>query len=342
MSDIKRMLSSAYQTPNKKFAFFTAKNDDVIGKLVGVKNWDWTPQETINVEPYYWNTHTLALAMGCRTRRTSEGKEWVQPLITYPAQVADIQVPDPLDGRTGEIIEDLEDMLMETPDDTLIRLPDIQSPLGVAELMWHPDTFYMALLSNPEQVHELLRKITEFIIAYVQEIQAILDNRLNPACFPEIWSDPIGYYIADDTNSLVSPEMHLDYSVRYINQITEACGPVHYHSCTWKRSYFDNIRKIKNLKAVNWAVNTSDDPAEILREFSGDYLLCPHIGADSHLSEVFSGYGFKDEADLTAYFLDHMRENTCLYFWFQPELVQKSEVMMRIYRLLKDHGYAPL
>jgi hypothetical protein len=338
---VKNQLLSAYKSPHSKFAFFAAKNDAAFGKLIGVKNWDWTPQQTVNAEPYFWNTHTIALAMGCRTRRTSEGKEWVQPRITDPAQVAEIQVPDPLDGRTGEIIEDLEDLLLQTPDDTLIRLPDIQSPLGVAELMWHPDTFYSALLSHAQQVHELLGKITEFIIAYVQEIQAVLDDRLNPACFPEIWSDPTGYYIADDTNSLVSPEMHLDYSVRYINQITEACGPVHYHSCTWKRAYFENIRKIKNMKAVNWAVSTSDDPAEILREFSGDYLLCPHIGADSHLSDIFLSYGFKDETDLIAYFLDNMRDNTCLYFWFQPELVQKSEVMLRIYRLLKDRGYAP-
>ena len=338
---IKARLQEAYQNPNQRFAFFTGKNDPDFGKAIGKEQWDWTPQETVNVEPYYWNTHSIALAMGCRPRTTSEGKEWVEPLITSPEQVQKIVVPDPLDGRTGEIIEDIEDLLLQTPEDTLIRLPDIQSPLGVAELMWRPDSFYMALLTNADEMHALLQKITDFIIAYVGEIQAILGDRLNPACFPEIWSDPAGYYIADDTNSLVSPEMHLDYSVHYINQITESCGPLHYHSCTWQKDYFDNIRRIKNIKAVNWAVSSSDDPAEIIAEFSSDYLLCPHIGVDSHKGEVLSAHEFQDEAELIDYMLDHMAEDTTFYFWLQPELVRKTAVMEKIYRLFERNGFLP-
>ena len=340
-NDIKLQLLDAYQKPTQKFAFFSGKNDPDFAKVVGKPHWDWTPQETVNFDPWFWNTHTIALAMGCKPRITSEGKEWAAPLIRSPEQVDKISVPDPLDGRTGEIIEDIEDVLLDLPEDALIRMPDIQSPLGVAELMWRPDSFYMALLTSPNEMHQLLQKITEFIIAYVGEIQAILGDRLNPACFPEIWSDPTGYYIADDSNSLVSPEMHLEYSVRYINRITESCGPLHYHSCTWKRAYFDNIRRIKNIKAVNWAVSSSDDPADIINEFSGDYLLCPHIGVDSHSSEALSGNHFQDQAELVAYMLDHMVENTTFYFWLQPELVQNTKVMKKIYALFESRGYTP-
>ena len=311
------------------------------GRSINRARWDWTPQETLNIEPWFWNTHTLALAMGCSSHRTSEDKEWVDPLILDPAQVNDLEVPDPLDGRTGEIIETIQELMIDLPEGTQIRLPDIQSPLGVAELMWHPDHFYLALLTHPKEVHLLLDKISKFTISYIQEIQAILGNRLNPACFPEIWSDPAGYYIADDTNSLVSPEMHLDFSVRYINQITEACGPVHYHSCTWKKPYFDNIRKLKNIKAVNWAVNTSDDPADIIKEFSGEFLLCPHIGVDSFKGESVLQHNFANETALVVYVLDNMQENTCLYIWFQPELVQDVEKMLPIYRLLESNGYTP-
>ena len=336
---IKNRLLAAYANPNEKFAFYTGKNDPNFGRHIGLDAWDWTPQDTENVEPFYWNTHTLALTMGSEPRFTSEGKEWVESIITDPVDVKNIKIPDPLDGRTGEILEDIEDLMLEIPGETLIRLPDIQSPLGVAELLWHPDFFYMALLTHPDEVHELLEKITQFTISYIQEIQAVLGDKYNPACFPEIWSDPQGYYIADDSNSLVSPDMHLDYSVRYINKITEVCVPVHYHTCTWRRPYFDNIRKINNIKAVNWAVNTSDDPANILKEFSGEYLLCPHIGVAAHKGEALLPHNFKDEAELLAYFLDNMQDNTTLYFWFQPELVGKTTVMKEIYNLLDERGY---
>ena len=340
-NEIKQRLRDAYNDPTQKFAYFSGNKNVEFGALVGKEQWDWTPQETENIEPWYWNTHTLALALGSKPRLTSEGKEWATPMITRPEQVEMIAVPDPLDGRTGEIIEDIEDMLLELPDDRLIRLPDIQSPLGVAELLWHPDTFYQALLTSPNEMHQLLQKITDFIIAYVGEIQAIVGDRLNPACFPEIWSDPAGYYIADDTNSLVSPEMHLDFSVRYINKITNVCGPVHYHSCTWKAAYFNNIRQLYNIKAVNWAVSSSDDPADIIAEFSGDYLLCPHIGVDAHASEELRKHRFADESELIAYMLDHMHDNTTFYIWLQPELVQKTRTMKKIYSLFESRGYAP-
>lgn len=340
-NQIQEKLSAAYANPTQKYAFFTGKNNADFGKSIGKPVWDWTPRNTMNIEPYFWNTHTLALAMGCSTHQTSEDKEWVDPLITDPAQVDDLLVPDPLEGRTGEIIEIIQDMMTETDPDTLIRLPDIQSPLGVAELMWHPDYFYMALLTNPDEVHTLLDKISDFTISYIKEIQNILGPRLNPACFPEIWSDPAGFYISDDTNSLVSPEMHLDFSIRYLNKINAACGPVHYHACTWKKAYFDNIRQIKNIKAVNWAVNTSDDPADIIKEFSGDFLLCPHIGVDAHKGESVQSHGFKNEKEFMEYMLAQMCENTTFYFWFQDELVADTKKFMPIYRLLESEGYTP-
>jgi hypothetical protein len=36
-----------------------------------------------------------------------------------------------------------------------------------------------------------------------------------------------------------------------------------------------------------------------------------------------------------------MQENTSLHIWFQPELCEDVEQMVRIYRLLEERGYAP-
>lgn len=335
-------LNAAYQNPDQKFCFFTGQNNTKVAEALGVKQWDWTPQPTANIEPYYWNTHTIPLAFGCKPIFTSEGKEWLEHLIKDASQVRDIKVPDVYEGRTGEILEIASKIKEELPEDTLIRLPDIQSPLGVCELMWD-DSFYMALITHPDEIRALLDKITEFIIQYVNAFKNILGDQYNPSCHPQVWSDPSGYYISDDVNSMVSPEMHASLCVDYINRITEACGPLFYHSCTFTDPYIENMKKVKDKKLINWSVGTSMDPARIIKIFSGETFLAPHIGKNCYQEETFLNMEqtFKCEVDVIRYFLDSMRENTTMNIVLHEGLLEDVELTKEIYYLFKEYGYIP-
>ncbi|MGC9343130.1 MAG: hypothetical protein ACP5E3_10540, partial [Bacteroidales bacterium] len=202
-------------------------------------------------------------------------------------------------------------------------------------------SLYITLLTNPVELHDLLHKITEFIILYIKEIKNILGSRYNPACHPQVWSDPEGYYISDDANSMVSPEMHEEFSIEYINKITGELGPVFYHTCTYTHAYLENIRKVKDMKLLNWSTGTSMDPAKIIRENSGKVLMAPHIGEGTHREEnmIKAGHDFQDESELVQYFLDSMQENSSLYLCFEESLFKKPEVFRKIYWLLEERGY---
>lgn len=337
-----RKIQEAYLHPERKSCFYTGQNNPLVAKALAVSKWDWTPVKTANVEPWSGSTHTLALAFGCEAIFTSEGKEWISPLISEAAQVGDIEMPEVWSGRTGEILHRMKEMMQELPPDTLIRLPDIQSPLGVAELMWD-QSFYLALLTDPALVHQLLEKITLFTISYINEIKKILGSRYNPACHPQVWSPPEGFYMSDDVNSMLSPEQHMEFSINYINRISRELGALFYHSCTWTEPYFENMGKLEGVRAINWSFGTSADPAELMERFSGKYLLIPHIDRGVHLEEGITRLdkGIQSEYDLTKYLLDHMQNNTSLYIWFQPDLCQDVEQMKKIYALMQERGYAP-
>ncbi len=339
---MKNTILNAYQNPSTKFCYFSGAKNQELERILKVDTWSWTPDFPSLVEPWYGDTHTIALAMGCNKKFTSEGKEWVEPIISNVDDVHKIEIPDVYSGRTGEILNRIAEMRKDADNYPYIRFPDIQSPLGVAELMWDSD-FYLALITNPEEVHLLLHKITHFTIIYIKELQRILGETCNPCCFPHIWSSPEGYYIADDTNSMVAPEMHLEYSVNYINHITDAVGPVHYHSCTWLPKYFENIKKVNNSKAMNWSIIVSCDPAEILKAFSGTHLLAPHIHLNMHkeMKDPALINLFRSEYDIVKYLLDNMLDNTTLYLNFYEDLVQDTEKMLKIYNLLYKHGYTP-
>ncbi len=341
--NLKQAIIEVYKNSGKKACFYTGQNNSDVAKALGVEIWDWTPQASVNVEPWFWNTHTVALAFGCEPTFTSEGKEWIKDLITDVDQVKDIEIPEVWAGRTGEILREMEVLKEKLPKETLIRLPDIQSPLGVAELMWD-QSFYMALLTNPEEIHLLLEKIIAFTIKYVKEIRNVLGERYNPSTHPQVWSTGEGYYISDDVNSMISPEHHLEYSIEYINRITKELGPLHYHSCTWTEPYFENIAKLENVKVANWSFGTSADPAELIKRFSGKFLLAPHIDLNVYREQGVASLNrnLNCAYDLTKYLLDHMLENTALYIWFQPDLCEDIEQMKRIYKLLDDYGYTPI
>ncbi len=222
-----------------------------------------------------------------------------------------------------------------------MRNPDIQSPLGIAELMWD-DSFYAALLEEPDAVHALLDKITAFQVDFVRAIQAAAGSRYNPCGFPLVWAAGPGTMVADDSMSLISPAMHAEFSVPYLNRMAREAGPLYYHSCTWRRPYFDNLRRLERVRAWNWNPGNSDDPAELIRAFSGTAVLALHLTADMHrTTDVLRlGRDFADEADFLRYCLDAMTDTTCLSWWFS-DIVRKGPVMDRIYDLLHERGFTP-
>jgi hypothetical protein len=334
---IERLLD-AYARPGQRAAYYSA-NGAVTGseRVNATPHWDWTPQAAAGVAGV--STCMFPLALGCRSVLTSEGREWVAPRITDWREAAAVRPPDVWDGRTGEVLRNIEHLAATLPAGGRIRQPDIQSPLGVAELMWD-QSFYVELIEHPAAVHGLIDRVTDFIISFVKEVRRVAGRRLNAAGFPPVWADEAGTMLADDTMSLLSPAMHLEFSVPYVNRIAESAGPLFYHSCTWRRRYFDNIHQIRNVRAYNWNPGNSDDPAAIIAEFSGRAVLAPHICLDMHRDNDLLGFAFADEADLLRYMLDAMGGHTCLYFWFS-NVVQKGRVIERMYDLLDARGHSP-
>ena len=337
---MKAILRDAYAHPDRHGFYYSANGaEPASARLREMEHWDWTP--AVARYPGGASTCHIALAMGARPIVTSEGKQWVAPCISDPAQVADIPVPDPWDGQTGVVLRSIQETLADLAEGEQLRMPDIQSPLGQAELMWG-EPFYFALHEHPGAVHELLGKLCDFTICYIKEIQRLAGDRLNPAGFPPVWAEGTGTMVSDDSMSLLSPEMHREFSMPTVSRIAAECGPTFYHSCSWWPRYFENLHELPNTVAVNWNPANSADPAEMIAEFSGKWVLALHLTAEMHRNRdvVALGRDFADEAAFLEYILDSMRDDTCMYFWLS-NITRKEGAIDRVYDLLRDRGYAP-
>jgi len=337
-TEMAQLLREAYANPQKHNVFYAGLSITGSERLNALGRWDWRPSHSQGVDT--GSTILFPLALGCTPCYTSEGKLWIEKLITDPAQATDFTVPDIHEGFAGEVLRRYRATRDEYPDAS-IGMPDIQSPLGVAELLWD-ESFYTAMLDEPEAVHAVLEKTTDFIIKFIQEVQRIVGPCLKPCAWPGIWSEGPGTMVADDTMSLVSPAMHAEFSLPYLNRMAAACGPLYYHSCTWREPYFANVKAVENVKAYNWNPGNSDDPARIMREFAGRAVLAPHLVIDMHLdNDVLKlGRNFADEFEFFRYMLDNVPENGCTYFYFS-DICIKGEIIERIYDLLHERGYTP-
>lgn len=339
-SEMADRLLHAYANPSKPAIFYSGAGQRTASeRLNALPHWDWWPGRVIGNDCS--STILFPLSLGCPPVRTSEGKEWIDKIITSPQQARELRVPDVYEGRAGTALRNLERLVGQLLPGQQVGSVDLQSPLGVAELMWD-ESFYMALIEDPAAVHALLNKITDFIIAFIREYQRIAGERLMPVSWPPIWASGRGTMIADDTMSLVSPAMHAEFSLPYLNRIADACGPIFYHSCTWRRPYFDNIHQVRHVAAYNWNPGNSDDPAVIMREFGGKALLAPHLVIGMHRdNDVLAlGRDFRDECHFLEYMLDSVPANASACFAF-TNICGKPDQIEKIYDLFDARGLTP-
>ncbi len=337
---MRKRLQQAFDTPTTGGRFYSANSAPTASqRLNDLPGWDWTPARTHSVPGA--STCLFPLALGCPPKPIDDTRIWIEPLIKDIAQIKDLPVVDIHDGQTGIVLDNLRQILHQLPEGDRVRCCDIQSPLGIAELMWN-ETFYFCLMEQPEAVHRFLDYITDFQIAFIHEFQRLAGDRYNPCGFPLIWAEGTGCMIADDTMSLVSPQMHAEFSLPYVNRIAESCGPIYYHSCTWREQYFDNVHQVKNVRSYNWACGDSVDFSIIAHEFGGKALLAPHLVIDMHKEKGAQAWNrtFEDEFDFFRYMCEATPEDAAMSFWFS-NIREKPHIIERIYDYLHERGHTP-
>ncbi len=143
---------------------------------------------------------------------------------------------------------------------------DVARYRGVTNLL-------MDLLERPEFMHELVRKLTDISLSYLEQVEALdlFDN--NPTdlhCTPvrtddlpskdfdgnhlkreDIWGRGFAQIFAS-----VSKKMHEEFDIEYMKETIGQCGLVYYGCCEPLDKKIDIVEKIPNLRKISvtpWA-----------------------------------------------------------------------------------------
>ncbi|NQU44300.1 hypothetical protein HQ520_13505, partial [bacterium] len=96
----------------------------------------WLEDDALPYLSPYTGTEIFAEAFGCRVHRSVDTMPFALPCIESASQVAALKVPDLDTPCLSAIFEIAETLKSREGNGALLQLPDIQSPMDIAALIW--------------------------------------------------------------------------------------------------------------------------------------------------------------------------------------------------------------
>ena len=205
----------------------------------------------------------------------------VRPLVgDDPEKLRALQRPRATDGELRRILDATRVFLERTGGRMPIRLTDIQGPLDNAALIMGHTAFLEALITAPREVHRLLDMVTGLMIEFAAAQRGFVragGAEFVPSAFQPWLPDGRGISVANDVAVMLSPELHDEFGVPYLNRLSDAFGGVYIHSCGDWTHLFPSLEKVRGLRGLEFGA--SEAPyAKVLERFGGRTVLACRVG----------------------------------------------------------------
>lgn len=168
--------------------------------------------------PGFWSEFGMCTepsAFGSRCRFPRNEFPFAEKIITDVSQIADLPVPDPrTDGLLPFMLNRLRWAQPRIEDlGHKIRFSVSRGPLNVATFLMGTTEFLMALKTDPEPVHRLLRVVTDFLKQW---------HALQRETFPTI----DGIMMLDDIVGFMGEADFVEFGVPYLRELYDVNVPV--------------------------------------------------------------------------------------------------------------------
>ncbi len=173
----------------------------------------------------------------------------VGSIIDEDSNVDLLNVPDPREGRTGVCIEGVRKIAAQVSDKPVIA--GNIGPFSLAGRLMDVNEVMFLCYDEPDLVHAVLEKTTDFIIAYTKELKA---------------AGADGVLMAEPLAGLLSPDLTEEFSNPYVKRIVDECQDDEFivivHNCG--SSVKVTIDSIVETGAAGFHLGNAIDMAEMM------------------------------------------------------------------------------
>ena len=161
--------------------------------------------------PGFWSEYGMCSepsAFGAKTSFPENEFPHAFPNITDAEQIHDLPVPDPVKDGLGPFILNRLKLMQPHIENAghQIRFSVSRGPLNIASYLMGATEFMMAMITNPEEIHLLIRKITDYLAGFHDHQKHL---------FPSI----DGILILDDIIGFISEEQFLEFGLPYFKEL---------------------------------------------------------------------------------------------------------------------------
>ena len=234
----------------------------------------YIPDNTIPFLSMITGTEIFAEAFGCRVHYPDNNNPFALPMISSVDEFYKIKKPRLEDTKLPLLIESAERLRERAGADALLSLPDNQTPMDIAALIWEKSDFYAALYEEPSAVLELASMIKELQFEFFDEWFRRFGKE-HIAHFPDYYM-PSGITISEDEVGAVSAQMYREFFEDELNEFSERYGGIGVHCCADSAHQWENFKRIKGLKILNLCRDRQDTltSLDVFRDVCGQYPGC--------------------------------------------------------------------
>jgi len=161
--------------------------------------------------PGFWSEYGMCTepsAFGARSSFPANEFPHAFPLISSPEEIKSLVQPDPEKAGLGPMVLNRLKLNEKKIKDAghQIRFSVSRGPLNIASFLMGATEFMLAMMTNPDEVHLLVRKITDYLVAF---------HKHQSEMFPSIE----GIMMLDDIIGFVSAEQFVEFGLPYFKEI---------------------------------------------------------------------------------------------------------------------------
>lgn len=215
----------------------------------------------------YMDLSVEAEAFGAYTVfKADEVPTIIGTLIATEEDAEALQVPEIGAGRTSENTETIRKAQMLISDRPVIA--QCIGPFSLAGRLMNVNDIMLHCFENPEMVHTVLKKATQFIIAYARALKKSGAN---------------GIIISEPLAGLLSPQLVEEFSSAYVREIVGTLQDKHYifvyHNCGGSVPYL--MDSIMDTGCFAYHFGDSVDMLSMLEKVPRNYLAMGNISPAS-------------------------------------------------------------
>lgn len=214
-----------------------------------VERAEWLDDDALPYLDPYTGTEIFAEAFGCAVYRPADTMPSARPRVASAAEADRLAVPDIDCEPLARLFGIADELRRRAGDHALMRLPDIQSPMDIAALIWDKNEFFPAMLQAPGAVRRLADKVRRLLTAFLDEWFTRYGREFI-AHYP-VYYMPRGVTVSEDEIGAVSARTCRELFLPELADLSRRYGGIGVHCCAHARHQWGNFKAIPDLRLLN-------------------------------------------------------------------------------------------